>query len=163
MKAALRIAAITLIFDQISKWVLLYVVDLRNIGLVEVTSFFNLRSVWNPGVSFGWLAANNEFSRYALIGFALLIVAILLIMLFRTRTWLLAVAIGLVIGGAIGNVVDRLFYGAVYDFLDFHALGYHFYTFNFADSAISVGVVLLIFDSLFVPEAPPPKKATQKT
>ena len=163
IKLGLRIAAITLILDQISKWVLLYVVDLRNEGLIEVTPFFNLRSVWNPGVSFGMLPANDEVGRYALIGFALLVVIILVVWLFRTNSRLLGTAIGLVIGGAIGNVVDRVFHGAVYDFLDFHAYGYHFYTFNIADTAISLGVMLLIFESLFVPEPPRPEKAPQKT
>ncbi len=163
MRRGLQIAAITLILDQLSKWILLYEVDLRNVGPIEVTSFLNLSSVWNRGVSFGMLPANNELGRYALISFALLIIAILLIWLFRARSWMLAAAIGLVIGGALGNVVDRLFYGAVYDFLDFHAFGVHFYTFNIADAAISIGVVLLIFDSLFIAETPPPEKTVQDT
>ncbi len=163
LKLGLRIAAITLILDQPSKWILLYVVDMPNRGLVEVTEFFNLRMVWNRGVSFGMFSATTDAGRYALIGFALLVVGVLLVWLFRTHSRLLGTAIGLVIGGAIGNVVDRVFYGAVADFLDFHAFGYHFYTFNVADTAISMGVMLLIFDSLFIPETPPPEKAAQKT
>lgn len=163
MRRGLRIAAITLILDQLSKWILLYEVDLQNVGPIAVTSFLNLSSVWNRGVSFGMLPANNELGRYALVGFALLIVVVLLIWLFRTRSRILAAAIGLVVGGALGNVADRLFYGAVYDFLDFHAFGVHFYTFNIADAAISIGVMLLIFDSLFVAETPPPEKTAQGT
>ena len=156
----LRIAAVSLVLDQVSKWIILNVVDLPTKQVIEVTSFFNLAMVWNRGVSFGLFSAESDAGRYALAGFALLITGFLTAWLARVESKLLAVSLGFVIGGAIGNVIDRVLYGAVADFLDFHALGYHFYTFNVADTAISLGVALLIFDSLFMDQD---GKAPQKS
>jgi signal peptidase II len=139
------------------------VVKMQDKGLIEVTPNFNFRMVWNRGVSFGMFSADSQSGRYALIAFALVVVSLLLVWLMRAKTRILAWAIGLVVGGAIGNVVDRAFYGAVADFFDLHAMGYHFYTFNLADTAISLGVVLLIFEAIFSPQHLPGNKATQKT
>jgi signal peptidase II len=164
LRVGLRIAIVTLLLDQLSKWVLLFVVKMPDKGLIELTPNLNLRMVWNRGVSFGMFSADSESGRYSLIAFALVVVGLLLIWLVRAKTRLLAWAIGLVVGGAIGNVIDRVFYGAVADFFDVHALGYHFYTFNLADTAISLGVVLLIFEALFASEdVTGKKKATHKT
>ena len=162
-RLGLRIAAVTLIVDQISKWLLLYAVDMPNRGLIEITPYFNLRMVWNPGVSFGMFSADNDFDRYALVAFALAVVSLLLIWLARSQGRLLAWAIGLVVGGALGNVIDRLFYGAVADFFDFHLMGYHFYTFNVADMAISFGVILLLYDAIFFGQPEREKKAEQES
>ena len=153
----LRVAVIALFLDQISKWYLLNSFDMPGRQLVEVTNFFNLRMVWNKGVSFGLLSAQTDLGRYVLIGFAMAVVGFLVVWLSRVHNRLLAWSIGLVIGGAVGNVIDRVLYGAVADFFDFHALGYHFYTFNVADMAISLGVALLIYDSLFVGDPATPK------
>ncbi len=150
LKLGLRIAAITFFLDQASKWYLLNVIDMRARGLIEVTDFFNLRMVWNRGVSFGMFSADTPTGRYALILFALVVVGFLVVWLARAHNRLLAVAIGFVIGGAIGNVLDRAVYGAVADFFDFYAWGYHFYTFNVADAGISLGVALLIYESIFL-------------
>ncbi len=150
LKLGLRIAAITFFIDQASKWYLLNVVDMPAKGLIEVTDFFNLRMVWNRGVSFGMFSADTATGRYALILFALAVVAFLVVWLARAQNRLLGVAIGFVIGGAVANVVDRAIYGAVADFFDLYAWGYHFYTFNFADAGISLGVVLLIYESIFL-------------
>ena len=156
----LRIAAVSLLLDQVSKWLILNVVDLPAKQVIEITSFFNLAMVWNRGVSFGLFSAESDAGRYALAGFAIAITGFLTVWLKRVESKFLAISLGLVIGGAIGNVIDRLIYGAVADFLDFHALGYHFYTFNVADTAISLGVAMLIFDSLFLDQS---GKALQKS
>jgi len=156
----LRIAAVILVLDQVSKWLILNVVDLPTKQSIEITSFFNLSMVWNRGVSFGLFSAETDTGRYLLAGFAIAITSFLTVWLARAESKILAISLGLVIGGAIGNVIDRLIYGAVADFLDFHALGYHFYTFNVADTAISLGVAFLIFDSLFLDES---GKAPQKS
>ena len=144
----LGIAAVVLVLDQITKWVILEMV-MQPPRTIEVTGFFNLVMVWNRGVSFGLFANEAEATRWVLIAVALAITAALVVWLRRADRGLLVVAIGLVIGGAVGNVIDRLQYGAVADFLDFHLLGYHWPAFNIADSAISIGVVLILIESLF--------------
>lgn len=163
LKLGLRVAAVTLILDQLSKWILIYVVNMPDRPIIELTSNFNLRMVWNRGVSFGMFSADTDTGRYALIAFALVVVTILLFWLIRAKSRLLGWAIGLVVGGAIGNVIDRWFYGAVADFFDLHALGYHFYTFNIADMAITFGVVLLVLESLLTGQDEIRAKAGQKT
>lgn len=114
---------------------------------IEVTSFLNMVAVWNSGVSFGFLAGHSEVMPYILATFASLVAAGMAIWLTRARTALLATGLGLVIGGAVGNIVDRLRFQAVIDFIDVHVAGYHWPAFNLADSAITVGVGLLLLDS----------------
>ena len=144
----LGIAMAILVADQLTKWwVLLQFEGLSERGRV-VTGFFNLVLVWNRGVSFGLF---NNAARLNAIVFSALAVAIvlaLLIWLWRVRQTLIGAAIGLVVGGAIGNVIDRLRFGAVVDFLDFHAAGWHWPAFNVADAAICVGVALMALDGL---------------
>jgi signal peptidase II len=107
--------------------------------------------VWNPGVSFGLFPANSAATSLFLIGLTgLLSVALLVWFLFTTNA-LTSLALALIIGGAVGNIIDRLEFGAVVDFLDFHFRGYHWPAFNLADSSIFLGVVLLLFDSIMEP------------
>jgi signal peptidase II len=127
-------------------WILAHVMNPPRI--IEVTSFFNLVLVHNRGVSFGMLGSAPGWMPWALTAFALLIAAALGIWLRRADSKLLALALGGVIGGAVGNAIDRVRFGAVVDFLDFHAFGWHWPAFNVADSAVVVGVGLLILDSL---------------
>lgn len=158
-KTGLLIAALTLILDQAVKWAVmgpvfgLRYLDAAMLGQwrqpIEVTGFFNLTTVWNRGVSFGMLAHSAEWGRWGLVALSVVISIGLLSWLWRCGKPLLASALGLIVGGALGNVVDRAVYGAVYDFLDFHAFGYHWPSFNVADSAISIGVLLLLLDGLF--------------
>lgn len=148
----LLIAVATLVADQISKLFFLDLMQQNPQGIV-VTPFFNLVMVWNTGVSFGLFQEDSDFRSWTLIAVALGVMVWLGLWLWRTRTWLAAVALGLIIGGAIGNVIDRLRFGAVFDFLDFHAFGQHWPAFNVADSAIVVGVVVLILDG-FLPQKP---------
>ena len=117
-------------------------------GFVEVTGFFNLVLVWNRGVSFGMFQAGSEAGRWLLVLMALIVSIVLVIWLRRERRVLPRLAIWLILAGALGNVIDRVRFGAVVDFLDFHAFGYHWPAFNVADSAIVVGAVLLVGDSL---------------
>lgn len=141
-------AVIVIAFDQATKyWIVAHVmVPPRPI---EVTSFFNLVMAWNPGVSFSLLQIDSAWMPWILSAVALAIVTVLAFWLRKADRRLPALAIGLVIGGALGNVIDRVQYGAVADFLDFHWGGFHWPAFNVADSAISIGVVMLIGDALF--------------
>jgi signal peptidase II len=144
------LAALVLSLDQWSKQeVLGYLAD--NSGAVRVTSFFNLTLVWNQGVSFGIFSGAD--ARYLLLGFTGCIAAGVLVWLWRTKERWLALPLGLVIGGALGNIIDRFRYGAVVDFLDFHVYGQHWPAFNVADSAIVVGVCLIAWQNLILPKA----------
>ena len=148
LRLGLLVAVPVVLLDQLTKWLML--ADLMDPPrTVVVTGFFNLVLVWNRGVSFGMFNADSAWGPAILSGVALVISVCLLIWLYRAESRILAVAIGMVLGGAIGNVIDRARFGAVVDFLDFHAFGYHWPAFNIADSAISVGVALLLYDSLF--------------
>lgn len=156
-RLALGIALCIFVADQLVKAWMLYGVfgfavpaDMgRWHPPIEVTPFFNLVMVWNTGVSFGLFASDGDAGRWALIVLACAISVGLAWWLRTVTTRLLAGSIGAVIGGAIGNVVDRLAYGAVADFFDVHALGYHWPAFNIADSAIVVGVGLILYDGMF--------------
>ena len=146
-------AVATIAADQASKqWMLgrLAVEGSLGRGRVEtVAENLNLVVVWNRGVSFGLFADDASVMRWALIAVALAVSVGLAVWLRRARYGLLGLALGLVIGGAIGNVIDRVRHGAVFDFLDFHLAGYHWPAFNVADAGISVGVVVLLLDGLF--------------
>jgi signal peptidase II len=142
----LGFALLAIVLDQISKPLLR---DWLAGGDVQVTSFLNLVSAWNRGVGFSLLVMSDRSAPYILSAGALIIAGGMLVWLWRTERRLPAAALGLIIGGALGNVVDRLRYGAVFDFLDFHLAGNHFPAFNVADSSLSVGVALLIIDGLF--------------
>lgn len=132
--------------DQLSKLWVLYSLELPKLGSVPVLGPFKLTMVWNQGVSFGLLRADNGFMRWLLVLFSLVVAVIIAVMVRKVQRPLLGWAFGLVMGGAIGNMIDRARLGAVADFLDFQAL--HFpWVFNIADSAITIGVVLLLVDT----------------
>lgn len=148
MKQGLLTAGGVFVADQITKlWMLDLVFDPPRI--LTLTPFFNLTPVWNRGVSFGLFSSHQDWMPYILSAVALAISVGMLVWLRRATPGLLALALGLVIGGAIGNVIDRLRYGAVVDFLDFHISGYHWPAFNIADAAICVGVLLILWYELF--------------
>ena len=146
--AAYLMAAI-LAADQLSKWWIVNMVMRPPHTGSRSIDFLNFVLVWNKGVTFGLL---NEFAQqympWILIGVAFLILILLSRWLWRTSSTLVALSLGAVMGGAIGNIIDRLRYGAVVDFLDFHYRTYHWYAFNIADAAIVTGVSLLVVDSL---------------
>ncbi len=144
---ALALAVIAL--DQATKlWLYQYLV-VDGVRAVPVLPFFNLVTVWNYGVSFGMFNTGAEATAWIFGLLALAISGALIVWLVRTDRVLLTGALGLIVGGAIGNVIDRFRFGAVFDFLDFHAFGWHWPAFNVADSAITVGVAVLFVDSLF--------------
>ena len=140
------LALAVLALDQSVKAVVL--AYLRPYEPIEVTPFFNLVLVWNRGVSFGMLAEAGRQGPWLLMLLTAAIGAFLIVWLWRETRPLTRVALWLVLAGAVGNVVDRVRFGAVVDFLDFHAFGYHWPAFNVADSAIVIGAGLILLDSL---------------
>ncbi|HVI64221.1 MAG TPA: signal peptidase II [Bradyrhizobium sp.] len=154
-------AVATLVVDQASKLWLLHVFDIGHRGTVKVTPFFDLVLAWNIGISFGWFQNDNPVAQIALMAIKALAVVALAIWMARSRTVLATVALGLIIGGAIGNAIDRIAYGAVIDFALFHVqIGqntFNWYVFNLADVAIVAGVMALLYDSFIgVPAAKAP-------
>jgi signal peptidase II len=142
------LAAAVIALDQLTKWWAL--VTLVPHRPVEVLPFFNLTLVFNRGAAFSFLAGAGGWQKLFFIGLALVISAILAVWLARSawrQRWL-AAGIALILGGAIGNVIDRIRYGHVVDFLDLHAAGWHWPAFNVADSAITVGAIMLLLVSL---------------
>lgn len=148
MRFALIVAILVLILDQASKWVILNLV-MDPPRVIEVTGFFNLVLAYNRGVSFGLFSNDWHLGPYVLAGVAFLIACGVIFWVRSQRRVLPLFATGLIVGGAVGNLIDRLVHGAVVDFLDFHLSGYHWPAFNVADSGIVIGVLLLLYDSLF--------------
>jgi signal peptidase II len=146
LRLGLLVALAVLALDQATKLVAL--VWLAPVAPVTVTGFLNLVLVWNPGVSFGMLQRLGDTGPWLLVAFATAVCLGLLVWLFREGRPLTRSAIGLVLGGAAGNIIDRVRFGAVLDFLDFHAFGYHWPAFNVADSAIVVGAGLVLLEGL---------------
>lgn len=147
LRFGLIVSALVLLLDQLSKYWVLQVYSLPEKISVEILPFFSLTMVWNKGISLGLFQAGSGFARWALVGLTVIVTVALIIWLARTHTRLVQVALGLVIGGAIGNIIDRIKFGAVVDFIHLHAFDYSFYVFNIADSAISIGVGLLLLDA----------------
>ncbi len=148
LRRGLAVAAAVAVADQLVKWWAIPALSATP-GGIEVLPFFNLVMVWNRGVSFG-LLGGAALPPWLLAGFAGLVAVGLAVWLARVDGRWLVVGIGLIIGGAVGNIVDRLRHGAVADFLDFHIGVYHWPAFNVADAAISVGLVALVIDSLLI-------------
>ena len=113
-----------------------------------ITSFLNISQVWNFGVSFGMFKAAGNIGVISLFILALLIIAFLSFLLIKSKTKLEVIALSCVIGGALGNLFDRVYYGAVYDFIDFHYMKIHFWTFNLADAYITLGAILLVCEHI---------------
>ncbi len=136
------------VLDQLTK--VLAVAGLTLYEPVPLLPLLNLTLMYNTGAAFSFLADAGGWQRWVLSGFALLVTAVLIYWLLRTprQAWWLAAALALVIGGALGNLIDRVIYGYVIDFIDFYIGTWHWPAFNIADSAITIGVILLLFDSL---------------
>ena len=145
------IAVISMIADQATKWWILEGI-MQPPRVIPMTPFFNLVLTWNNGVSFGLFNNNNELNALILSVLAIAIVIFLILWLRKAENKRMAIGLGLIIGGALGNVIDRGIHGAVVDFLDFYVNSYHWPAFNVADSCITIGAVILIFDSLFSPK-----------
>lgn len=145
---AYLLALVVLVLDQLSKHWVLFVYDLPSRVSEPVIGPLSLTMVWNRGVSFGLFRADQDLTRWLLTAFSLIVATILALWARRSERPLLAFGLGLVIGGAVGNAIDRMRFGAVADFIDVQRLGFFPWVFNVADSAITVGVVLLLLDSL---------------
>jgi signal peptidase II len=126
---------------------MLHVLELERDGPREITPFLELRLVWNPGISYGLLPQDDTTGRWLLVAFTVIASTLVLHWLYQARSRLLAISLGLILGGALGNLVDRVGYGAVVDFVHFHHGDFSWYVFNVADAAIVLGVVGLVVDS----------------
>jgi len=155
MRLGLTVAAVVLILDQLSKAILLDVLRPEGVTatpfftdrIIEVLPFFNFRMAWNTGISFSMFDGGGT-TTYILIAVQTAITAGLIWWLRTLQGRLIQAASGLIIGGAVGNIIDRVRWGAVADFFDFHVAGWHFATFNVADSCISIGVALWLLDAV---------------
>ena len=161
LRAGVIAALVALVLDQASKLWLLFVFDIARRGAVRVTPFFDLVLTWNTGISYGWFQTESAVGQAILLAIKAVAVVVLAVWMARSRTLLATTALGLIIGGAIGNAIDRLAYGAVVDFALFHLqIGgkpFNWYVFNLADAAIVAGVAALLYDSfLGVPAAKAP-------
>jgi len=157
LRAGIVAAVIALVLDQATKLWLLFVFDLGRRGAVAVTPFFDLVLAWNTGISYGWFQQDGPVGAAVLLGFKVIAVIALAIWMARSKTRLATIGLGLIIGGAIGNAIDRAAYGAVVDFALFHiqwgGKTLNWYVFNIADAAIVVGVAALLYDSFRGPDA----------
>lgn len=154
-RLAFGLAAVVLAADQAVKAWILYGLNLPLRLSVEVLGPLRLTMVWNEGVSFGFLQARHDLVRWGLTAFALLVALALSAWARKADRRLLGVSLGLIIGGAVGNAIDRARFGAVADFIDVSALGFFPWVFNIADSAITIGVILMLADS-FRKDTPTP-------
>ena len=153
-RLGLGVAVAACAIDQAVKLWLLFGFDLANRGVVRLTPFLDLVLTWNTGISYGLFPQEGDLGRWLLLAGKLLAVVLLWVWLARSRLSLTAVALGLIIGGAIGNAIDSLAYGAVADFVLFHlttaTYNFAWYVFNLADAAIVAGVLGLLYES-FLP------------
>ncbi len=147
----LAIAAVVAIDQAVKIW-LLFSFDLETRGVVRLLPFLDLVSVWNTGISYGLFPQDGPVGRWVLLGVKVIVVILLATWMVRAKTRLTTIALGLIIGGAIGNAIDRLTFGAVFDFVLFHittaSFSFRWYVFNLADVAIVAGVFGLLYETL---------------
>ena len=150
-------AALILLADQIAKWIIINPVGLREKGMIALAPIFNLAWVENYGVSMGFLVVESNAERWLLVGLTSVIAVAVTIWMWREKQRGDVFALGLVLGGALGNILDRVRFGYVVDFLDLHFGEWHpFLVFNVADAAITIGVLLLVLRALLVREKKTP-------
>ena len=153
-KFGLIVAAVIFIIDQGAKWLVTHSLDLPSRGRIAVLPIFDLRWVNNTGVSLGLLSADTPLGRWLLVALTIGISIAVTIWLWRERQRDDAFALGLILGGAAGNILDRIRFGHVVDFLDLHFGDWHpFLIFNPADAAITIGVLILLLRALLVRQA----------
>jgi signal peptidase II len=158
-RLGLSIAAAIFLADQLTKWIVIGPLRLRERGFIELLPFFDLTWVENRGVSMGFLTAASETQRWLLVAMTAAIAAGVLVWLWREKSRGDSLALALVLGGALGNIVDRIRYGYVADFLDLHIGGFRpFLVFNVADAAITIGVLLLLGRALLTREKKSPRE-----
>jgi signal peptidase II len=145
----LAVALAVFIVDRVHKGWMLGVYDIAEKGRVKLAPFFDLVLVWNRGISYGLFQQDSDLGRFVLILFTAAVIGALALWLASAHARLAASGLGLIIGGAASNLVDRLAHGAVADFFHFHVYGFSWYVFNIADAAIVAGVAGLLYDSAF--------------
>ncbi|CAK7193385.1 Lipoprotein signal peptidase [Commensalibacter sp. Nvir] len=148
----LMISLIVLFLDQLSKYWIINIIQLPEKGTIAIMPTLNFTMVWNKAITFGLFSQLGNVAPILFTLLALCIVFFLFLWLVRTKKWWITLALGAIIGGAIGNVMDRIRLGAVIDFIHFHIGQWSWYVFNVADSAIVCGVAILLFDALFLKE-----------
>ena len=157
LQNGLALAAVAAGLDQTSKWAIMHILDLRTLRRVEILPFLDFAFIWNYGISYGLFSSGHDAARWLLIGLTLAVTGYLTRAMMTTHGSLTRLGYGLIIGGALGNLADRIIHGAVVDFVSLHYAGYYWYVFNLADIWISLGVVFLFlgFCRELEPEAPP--------
>jgi signal peptidase II len=140
----LKVAVLLLLADQATKLALIYGTHLRLTYPWPLLPFLDFTVVWNRGISYGLFQQNSDLGRWILTGVKIVAAIVLFFWLRKAENRLEAVGIGLIIGGAIGNAIDRILHGAVFDFVHFHVGSFSWYVFNVADAAIVIGVVLMV-------------------
>lgn len=157
-KLGLTIAGSIFVVDQLVKWIVTYPLQLRQRQVIEILPIFDLRWVENYGVSMGFLTADGELGRWLLVGLTAAIAIAVLIWMWREKRRDDAIALSLVLGGALGNILDRIRFGHVVDFADLHFGDIHpFLVSNVGDAAITIGVLLLVVRALFTRDPKPGK------
>ncbi len=143
----LLIVAVGFVADQLTKLWVLFGTGLPQGESIRVLPFMEFILVWNRGISYGLMQQHTELGRWLLVAFSIVAIVLLSAWMRRTDSRFTAVALALIVGGALGNLVDRVAYGAVVDFVHLHAFGWSWYVFNLADTWIVAGVLALLYDS----------------
>ena len=150
-KILINIAIVLLIFltDRISKIYILKIAELENTVDIYINSYLNFYLIWNKGIAFGMLSFNENFI-YNMVTLAITIIVIAILIMVIKAKGFRKYSLILVLGGSLGNLFDRIYYSAVPDFIDFHINNFHWFVFNVADIFITLGIICLIFDEIFV-------------
>lgn len=144
LRLGLTVAVLLLAADQASKLWLIFGTNLRLTWPWHITPFLDFTVVWNRGISYGLFQQETETGRWILTGVKLVAAVVLFFWLKRAENRIEAIGIGLIIGGAVGNAIDRIWHGAVFDFVHIHVGDFSWYVFNVADAAIVIGVILMV-------------------
>lgn len=159
---AIMLASFIFIADQIIKYAMIGPLQLKSRGVIHIISFFDLRWAENRGVSMGLLSAETDFGRWMLVALTAVIAVAVLIWIFREKMRGDILALSLVLGGAMGNIVDRARFGYVVDYADLHFGDFRpFFIFNLADAAISIGVAILLLRAIFAKDEPDEKEQSK--
>jgi signal peptidase II len=156
-RLGVAVAAIVFAADQLTKLLVLHALKLELGERYTVTPFLDLALTYNRGISYGLLPQEGELGRWALVALSLAAAGLFAVWMVRAQSWIVSVSLGLLVGGAVGNALDRMVYGAVADFVSLHGFGWYWYVFNLADAAIVAGIIGLLYDALTgsVTKSPP--------
>jgi signal peptidase II len=142
------VAVIGFLLDQVTKFLILFGLELEPADRLVLTPFADLVLTYNRGISYGLFPQDGELGRWTLVILSIAAAILFTIWMLCSRSVIVVLALGLLVGGALGNAVDRMVYGAVVDFVSLHAFGWHWYIFNLADAAIVAGVIGLLYDAI---------------